>query len=390
MNLRMINIVIILLLVFGSIQAQDEQAIIIGQKHFIHSEILSEEREYWISLPSSYSVKQLDYKKYPLLVLLDGHIHFHAVSGMINFRSSGNSDKREIPEMIVVAIMNVNRERDFTPDKIITKRQNQTGGGDAFLDFLENELIPKIESTYRTLPYRILVGHSLGGLITTYAYLKEKTSFNSFISIDPSFGTWDDQIMDSKLGELHASVFGRPFFLATANWGKRNFRNRDRHIRLFEGLHAKSKNEFNASQKYYMDKNHSSVPLPAIYDGLSHIFEGYNLSYREITEIDKLVHHFQRLSVRNSFDIKPPEELVNRIGYRLLGSSKKDEKQMSLLFFELNATNYPESYNVFDSLGEAHFELGNKKGALESYRKSFALNPENDNAQRMMERLGQK
>ena len=73
--------------------------------------------------------------------------------------SSGASGNRKIPEMIVVAIQNVDRRRDFTPDKIITVRENNSGGGERFLSFLEEELIPVIDQNFRTEPYRILFGH---------------------------------------------------------------------------------------------------------------------------------------------------------------------------------------------------------------------------------------
>ena len=43
---------------------------------------------------------------------------------------------------------------------VVTKRKDNTGGGDQFLAFLENELIPNIDKKYRTIPYRILFGHS--------------------------------------------------------------------------------------------------------------------------------------------------------------------------------------------------------------------------------------
>ena len=52
--------------------------------------------------------------------------------------------------------------------------------------------------------------------------------------------------------------------------------------------------------------------------------------------------------------------------------------------------NYPKSYNVFDSLGDAQLELGNEDEALRSYMKSLKLNPENINAQNAIEKLSNK
>jgi predicted alpha/beta superfamily hydrolase len=390
MNNTILYILIFFFIGINSIESQINDQIVIGDKYFFQSEVLSEKREYWINLPESYNDKFKKHKKYPLLILLDGHVYFNSVSGIVQFMSTGNSDKIEVPEMIVVAIMNVDRRRDFTPDKIITKRENNSGGGDIFLKFLENELIPKLDNEYRTLPYRILAGHSLGGLLTTHAYMKESSIFNSFISIDPSFGTWDNKVMDGKIKNINEKIFERTIYLATANWGKRNLRNRDRHIRFFEAINSKCKEKLNGKIEYFENKNHSSVPLPAFYNGISYIFQGYNYLYREATTRDNLVQHYKNLSNRLSYEFLPPEELVNRIGYRFLRSKNDKEKLNALDFFLLNSENFPTSFNVFDSLGEAQLKLGYEKEAIQSYNKSLKLNPENISAQNEIDKLKNK
>ncbi|WP_268034746.1 alpha/beta hydrolase-fold protein [Algoriphagus sp. PAP.12] len=371
-----------LFVLFGITQlfSQDIDPITIGTKHKIHSTILNEEREYWINLPESYEDEGTSYKKYPLLIILDGNLHFQSITGAVNYMSSGYNGNLRIPEMIVVAIQNVNRRRDFTPDKIVTTRPNDSGGGENFLSFMENELIPELDQNYRTAPYRILFGHSLGGLLATHAYMKENTKFNSFIAVDPSFGTWDDETMDQKLDTLTENSFDRYIYIATANWGKRNIRNRDRHVRLFESLNSKCEGEFPAKLEYFEDENHGSVPQIAFYNGISAIFEGYGIYYRDIESKDQLDEHFKALSNRLSFDFYPPEQLVNRIGYTFLQSRNDVEKAKAVDFFILNTEYYPNSYNAFDSLGEAYEMLGNFSKAIENYQKSLALNPDNEHA----------
>ena len=73
MSQRRILGFVMIFLGLGTIYSQNSDPITIGSKHFIQSEILSEEREYWISLPNSYNQKELAYKKYPILILLDGN-----------------------------------------------------------------------------------------------------------------------------------------------------------------------------------------------------------------------------------------------------------------------------------------------------------------------------
>jgi len=378
---------LVLLTCFGidKPRAQPSDQILIGSQYAINSDILNENREYWISLPDSYQ-EDAPYKNYPVLVLLDGNVHFKSISGTVNYLSSDLYRSWKIPEMIVVGIVNVDRRRDYTPDKVITKQANTSGGGEAFLRFLEEELLPHIDQTYRTAPYRILFGHSLGGLLATHAYMKESSSFNSFIVVDPSFGTWDAETMDGKLDAVSPKSFERYLYLATANWGKRNFNNRDRHIRLFEGLHSKSNDFFRAKFEYFEEENHASVPVAAFHRGISAIYEGYGISYRDIDNSAQMIQHFKDISRRLSYEIKPPEHLVNQLG----NASLKADKAKSLEYFMLNTANYPASYRAFNTLAEAYEAVGNPEKALENYKISLKLNPKNNIAQERIAQLDSK
>ncbi len=384
---RFIASLLFLLPAIHGVKAQENAPIVIGTKHSIVSEVLGENREYWVSLPESYHQPASSHKKYPLLIVLDGRSHFRSISGAVNYMSFGYNRNRKIPEMIMVAVRNVNRERDFTPDKIITRRKNDTGGADKFLAFLDSELIPQIEQEYRTMPYRILFGHSLAGLFATHAYMKKDAPFNALIAVDPSFGTWDAQKMDAKLDTLTDQSFKRYLYIATANWGKRNIRNRDRHMRLYESLNRKYEGELPARLEYFENENHGSVPLIAFHNGISAIFEGYGISDRDVDSKARLLEHFQALSERLSYNFSPPETLVNRIAYRLLRSRNETDHAKALEFFVLNAENYPESFNAFDSLGEAYEALGDKTKAISSYEKALNLSPDNSRISGKIERL---
>ncbi|MFT6867515.1 MAG: putative alpha/beta superfamily hydrolase [Cyclobacteriaceae bacterium] len=383
------NIIAIIFFLIGinQVKSQDTEQIEIGTKNIIHSNILNEDREYWVSLPESYSNEESYYKNYPILIVLDGNAYFRPITGMVNYMSSGYNGNTRIPEMIVVGIHNVNRRRDFTPDKTITNRENDSGGGDSFLSFLEDELIPELDQKYRTDPYRILFGHSLGGLLATHAYMKEKTLFNSFIAVDPSMGTWDAETMDKKLDAVTDQSFERFIYIATANWDKRNIKNRDRHVRFYEALNSKCEDDFTAKLEYFKNENHGSVPIIAFHNGISAIFEGYGISYRAVKSKEQLIQHFQSLSQRLSWDFNPPEFLVNRIGYAMLRSRNESDKSKALTFFILNTENFPNSFNTYDSLGEAYEASGDKKKAIENYKKALELYPKNEHARMKIESL---
>ncbi len=81
------------------------------------------------------------------------------------------------------------------------------------------------------------------------------------------------------------------------------------------------------------------------------------------------------------------EEMLNQVGYDLLGADKKD---VALAAFRLNVAENPASANAYDSLGEFYAETGDTKQALASYQKSLELDPTNDNAKHEIEQLKAK
>jgi tetratricopeptide (TPR) repeat protein len=78
------------------------------------------------------------------------------------------------------------------------------------------------------------------------------------------------------------------------------------------------------------------------------------------------------------------EAELNQLGYRLLGERRYDQ---AIAILELNASEHPESANVYDSLGEAYHKAGRSDLAARNYRKALQLDPSNANARSMLEQL---
>ncbi|MEI9912732.1 MAG: alpha/beta hydrolase-fold protein [Bacteroidota bacterium] len=118
------------------------------------------------------------------------------------------------PKMIVVGILNTDRTRDLTPTHIDAESPHYvssadsafyktSGGGENFIAFIENELMPHIEATYKTAPYKMLIGHSYGGLAVMQTFVHHNNLFNTYISIDPSMH-WDNQKLMKQAQKLLA------------------------------------------------------------------------------------------------------------------------------------------------------------------------------------------
>lgn len=174
-------------MIFSQPKGED---IIIGQSFSLTSKVLNEERPYQVYVPEDYDE---DGAPISVLYVLDGNGHFHHTTGVVSFLKRNG----RIPNLMVVAIPNTDdRTRALTPpihvDQDALKNMPTAGGADNMLSFIKDELIPHIEGAYNTSPYRILIGHSFGGIFAVHTLLSEPELFDAYISISPSMW-WDDQ-----------------------------------------------------------------------------------------------------------------------------------------------------------------------------------------------------
>lgn len=78
------------------------------------------------------------------------------------------------------------------------------------------------------------------------------------------------------------------------------------------------------------------------------------------------------------------ESRMNSLGYQLIARGQTDE---AIEILKLNVQDHPESWNTYDSLGEAYLRAGNDALAIQNYQRSLELNPKNDNGTAMLERI---
>src|ERR1022692_1935717 len=167
--------------------AQANNKIVLGTIDSIHSNILNEQRKIWVYVPEEDPNSIFSKQRYPVVFLLDGDAHFYSVVGMIQQLSSVNGNSI-CPKMIVVGIPNTDRTRDLTPTHVEvdppfmdSASSKTSGGGERFIAFIEKELMPHIDSLYPVAPYRMLIGHSFGGLTVMNTLIHHPQLFNSYV-----------------------------------------------------------------------------------------------------------------------------------------------------------------------------------------------------------------
>lgn len=363
-------------------EEKNKSLITIGEKCSIKSDILGEDRPYWVYLPASYEDTEYTLQDYPVLYILDGDIHFHSATGVINFMSAGMNI--QIPEFIVIAIPNTDRTKDLTPTHSITDFEGKevnhfetSGGADSFLKFIEEELFPEIESKYRTRPFRVLVGHSFGGLLALHTLLEKPDLFQAHIAIDPSVW-WDNEVLTQKakrlLSEGH-KLKGNTYISLANNYYKHlddpsMIMNMNKVF--ISALEPFESSEFKLKSQYFDKEDHSSVPLLSLYYGLLYIFEDYRLMSQEIIGQPSLLKtHFEKASEKLGFEFKAPEKFIEWAGYYFIHDSEDVDK--ALQAFYINASHYPESYRVYMNLAEAYVIKEDTPLAIKNYKKAIEL-----------------
>jgi predicted alpha/beta superfamily hydrolase len=360
-------------------------AVVIGSKVQLQSRILNETRTLLISKPAGYNQES---ERYPVLYLLDGEDNFVHTVGIVEFLAASE----RIPPMLVVGIVNTERTHDLTPPTEVETEKRfhpNSGGADTFLEFLRSELIPYVEQNYRTRPYRVLAGHSLGGLLAIHALVSNPKLFNAYIAIDPTLA-WNNQSVVAEAAAWSKSTkeFTGDLYITAAGesgTGLAVFH------RLCATLEEKPIQGFRWTFQEMPGETHLSLVHQSLYSGLDHIFDGWHLAgpvklYEE-GGLAAVHRHFSEGGKRYGYERRTPAFTVSLIVAGLLAKDRLEEAASVLLS---DPKNYPPPWNQLDALARAYERRGDKQEAIHFYKLSLQQNPKNEYARKQLEQLGMK
>ena len=149
----------------------------------IESKEVGETRVINIWTPPNYDASK---DAFPVLYMPDGGIQedFPHIANTI----AALIQSKKIKPIILVGIENTQRRRDLT-GKTEVKEDKEiapiVGGSEAFRSFIQKELIPEINSKYRTTKEKGIIGESLAGLFVTETFLLYPQMFDFYIAFDP-------------------------------------------------------------------------------------------------------------------------------------------------------------------------------------------------------------
>ena len=344
----------------------------------INSAVLGEERTILVRVPAGYETNKL---RYPVIYMTDGNAHIGHTSSTVEFLARNG----RMSEMIVVGIVNTDRTRDLSPTHVTTTVAGggsalqfpTSGGADKFLKFIETELFPEIEKRYRTLPYRMLAGHSLGGLFAIHTMITRPEMFHSYIAVSPAL-QWDNQVAVKRAEDFFKARKEFPVTLFMS-LGNEPGPIEDGFHQFKQVLEKNQTKGFEWKAQVLDDEDHGSVVLHSHYLAMRKVFDGWQIprdrdSGQVSGDFKSVEEHYKKLSDKFKYNIPVPELLINQLGYQSLFADRFDE---AITIFKTNVERYPESANVYDSLAEAYERSGKLELAAPLYEKAQTLGQQN-------------
>ncbi len=260
----------------------------------LYSKLVGQEYRILISLPMNYAESNC---RCPVLYVLDPDVIFGWVTDLVRAASflRGLGPKAttdsivNVPDLVVVGIgypMAIAEQpklqwglrcRDLTPTKISEDKPwgGSTGGAPRFLRFMRDELVPCINSSYRTDPEdSAIVGHSAGGLFALYVLFHEPEAFRRYVVSSP-FLWWDHKITftyEHEYANKHSDLTAR-LFLSAGTLEELDGLHMTSNLKEFARILEKRKySGLELESHIFEDEAHVSVIGTAICKGISSVF----------------------------------------------------------------------------------------------------------------------
>jgi predicted alpha/beta superfamily hydrolase len=342
----------------------------------LQSAKLGEQRTIFTSLPDGYAAGT---EKYPVLVLLDANdlAQFNLAVAHAAFLRNRNA----APPLIIVGITNAkDRTHDLTPTATGSTLQNfrTAGGAGAFADYVIDEVLPLVRSRYRTQPTTILAGHSFGGLFALDVAAARPDVFRGVIAMSPALWWNDSAAVVTYADAIARSGTSRRIFVTSGGLEPAIDRPTQRFAHRLDSIKPAN---VAFAYRHYPNDTHGLTPAPSLVDGLRFVFEPISMSKLPLNRLSptsdsatimNAIRESENIYRDNARSIGLPDRLpegtLNQLGYVVLQQLRKPD--WAIPVFKRNVTLYPESANVYDSLGDAYLAKGDTTAARAQFTRA--------------------
>jgi hypothetical protein len=353
------SLILLMMLAYAVCLAQkDGDPISIGTYRVIHSDILKEDRLLYIHLPEGYQDTQ---QRYPVLYILYAQLYNYVADAAIITEKLGGAG--EAPPLIIVGVANTNRYRDLLPVK--SRTIAESGGADNFLKFLEAELIPYVDRTYRTKQFRILAGPQAGAVFSLYALITLPNLFQATISENPFMNPDNAE----HLLPLSEQFFRKRTALRHHLYIRCEKNERAQQLepaRRFAALLDSTKPLGFKVKVEFKEPSGDFIPALPFSEALRSIFAGHKLpaDFRT-SSLQDILNYYEQRSEEYGFPVDPPDLMLTFEGGRL---QQRGMMREAIEIFNHQLQLNPKSLNALLQLGESYRGLGEFEEARKCYK----------------------
>ncbi|WP_347374268.1 alpha/beta hydrolase-fold protein [Aequorivita sp. Q41] len=349
-------------LLFFVFQSGISQDISIGKRDAMYSEILQQNREFSIYLPPSYNTAIN--QKYPVLYILDGDYNFQYVAGFLELQGAISE---VVPEMILVAISGKGTTEYRKNCKPNVAGVEDSGNAEEMTSFIAKELIPYINKNYKASDYKILGGHSAGGIFIVNTALNHPNLFNNYIAISPAL-YWGNNamevIMKNTWGATESTTANVYFSLANE---------KGMGVARFLKKVPKKIMDKNVKFQEFPDENHNSVGLLTYKWALSAIFEKWFVEKEYFASAVEMKNHYAEVQSLYGSIFNIPYTVIGNTHYML----QKDEMKLKEVQAALKELN-PNGLVLFNTYRAGKLIAEKKYDEAESLlNEALTINPNN-------------
>jgi predicted alpha/beta superfamily hydrolase len=363
----------------ASTTISEANAITVAHELSVRSTILKEPRRILIALPEGY--ESCD-DRYPVVFLLGGHM----ASRLMLLRATVSilAEQGKVPDCIVVG---VDTQSGYAKNLFPVKVEGwpDSGSADSFLGFISAELIPFVDSRYRTAEYRVLVGQSNSGLTAIYALFAGAAPVDSVVACSPGVG-WCTDFVVSRVRAYGArpEVGSRHLFVA---YGSDDF---PKIVADGVGaLETELGNLSRASLRWKVEEiaGGGHVPADCVLRGMRFVFHDWELTpdHYDAAGIDGVRAHYQKLSERYGFKVRVSTTLLDEIGTRLRAAEKWEE---ALAVFELWMEEHSRSAHPYFFAAVVYYRTGDLEKAASLCRTALDRDKDFRHAKDLLSRIG--
>ena len=327
---------------------------------------LQERRDVKYYFPEDYDPD----KKYPLVVVLDAEYLFDQVVAVSKFYS----DFQGMPQSIVVGIYQAKNDLRWEDCGFEGDTGLPTDKGAQFYEFLGMEIIPYLETSFNIAPFKMFVGYDITANFGNFYLFKEKSLFDSYISISPLLAPEMEQRVPARLSDLDQKIYYHLIVESAKSDELEQIQAMDRAIKSLD------KESLYYFYDEYDDANDVSIVtygLGKAWDRTFEIFKPISpKEYRQkILTSDEPVYKYledKYNTIETMFGFRKEVEL-NDIMAIYAGARKKDDFESLKPLSDLCKQEFPNTMLGFYFEGEYYEELGEPKKALRTFEKAFGM-----------------